>query len=251
MASREGEFLVDLECGGTTSEEEGNGDAVSGYSRGRKTLNRPQHSGALSSNGLVSSAVDADSSDGFPKSNEIAGQGVDLHIDRGLGGEEGRDLAALLEKRNSNEQRKKLGSKAASKPPRPPKGPLLTASDLKLVKELSELAARKRARIERIKAVRRMKDTKRPSSGSSVTALVITVLFFLIIVFQGVFSGNNFTRKFQGSPAPATASEGLISIQLFNNAPSYEMNQPISLPPNSLEVASGSIPQEQDGRDAG
>ncbi|KAL2935006.1 DNA translocase FtsK [Bienertia sinuspersici] len=241
MASREGEFLVDLECGGTTSQEEGSGDAVSGYGRGRKPSSRAH----------VGSIDVANSSDSFPKSNEVSGHGVELLVDKSLGGEEGRELAALLEKRNPNEQRKKVGLKNASKPPRPPKGPLLTASDLKLVKELSELAARKRARIERIKAVRKMKDTKRPTSGSSVTALVITVLFFFIIVFQGVFSGNNFTRNFQGSPAPATASDGLISIHLFNNAPSYEMNQPISLPPNSLEVASGSSPQEQDGRDAG
>lgn len=185
MASREGEFLVDLESGGTTSEEEGSGDAVCGNSRGRKTVNRV-HCGGY---GLTNGAIDIDSSDSF-STNNFAGQGVDLLIDKSSEGEEGRDLAVVLEKRNPNEQRKKLGSKKASKPPRPPKGPLLTASDLKLVKELSELAARKRARMERIKAYRKMKDTKRSSSGSSVTAMVITVIFFLIIVFQGYMSSH-------------------------------------------------------------
>lgn len=184
MASREGEFLIDIECGGTTSEEEGSGDAVSGNSRGRKSLSRA-HNGVLSY-GLTSGVIDIDSSDSFSKLNDVGGQGVELVIDKSLGGEEGRDLAALLEKRNLNEQRKKPSSKNASKPPRPPKGPSLTASDLKLVKELSELAARKRARIERIKAFKKMKDAKRPSPSSSVTAMVITVLFFLIIVFQGM-----------------------------------------------------------------
>ncbi|XP_021770020.1 uncharacterized protein LOC110734251 isoform X2 [Chenopodium quinoa] len=249
MASREGEFLVDLECGGTTSEEE-SGDGVSGNGRGRKSLSRGGRNGGLNSNGLANGAIDIDSSDGFPKSNDVAGQGVDLLIEKSSGSEDGRDLAAVFEKRNSNESRKKLGSKKASKPPRPPNGPLLTASDLKLVKELSELAARKRARVERIKAFRKMKDAKRSSSSSSVTAMVITVLFFLIIVFQGIYSGNSFTRKFQGSPAPATAGEGLISIQFFNNAPTYETNPPISLSPNSLDATSSSSPQEQEGRDA-
>ncbi|XP_021836871.1 uncharacterized protein [Spinacia oleracea] len=242
MASREGEFLVDLECGGTTSEEELSGDAVSDNGRGRVAVSRGRN-GVLCYSGLTNGgAVVVDSN--------IGGQGVDLLIDKSSEGEDCRDFVAVLEKRNPKEQRKKVGSKKASKPPRPPNGPLLTASDLKLVKELSELAARKRARVERIKAFRKMKDAKRSSSGSSVTAMVITVVFFLIIVFQGIYSGSSFTKKFQGSPAPATAKEGLISIQLFNNAPTYEMNQPISLSPNSLEVASSSSPREQEGRDA-
>ncbi|XP_021768698.1 uncharacterized protein LOC110733001 [Chenopodium quinoa] len=245
MASREGEFLVDLECGGTTSEED-SGDGVSGNGRGRKSLSRGALNGGLSYNGLANGAIDIDSSDGFPKSND----GVDLLIEKSSGSEDGRDLAAVFEKRSSNESRKKLGLKKASKPPRPPNGPLLTASDLKLVKELSELAARKRARVERIKAFRKMKDAKRSSSSSSVTAMVITVLFFLIIVFQGIYSGSSFTRKLQGSPAPATAGEGLISIQFFHNAPTYETNQPIYLSPNSLDATSSSSPQEQEGRDA-
>ncbi|CAO2818682.1 unnamed protein product [Amaranthus hypochondriacus] len=230
MASREGEFFVDIEYGGATSEEEG------------KTSIRAQSK---------SNVTDMDLRDSLSKMNDVGGRGVDLPIDKSLGGEEVRDLAVLLEKRNPNEHRKKVGLKNASKPPRPPKGPLLFPSDLKLVKELSELAARKRARIERIKAFRKMKEAKRPASGSSVTALVITVLFFLIIVFQGVFSGNSLARKFQGSPAPAASNEGLISIHVFNNAPTYAMNQPISLSPDSSELASGSIPLVQDGRDAG
>ncbi|XP_057516796.1 uncharacterized protein LOC130797993 isoform X2 [Amaranthus tricolor] len=238
MASREGECLVDIEYGGTTSEEEG------------KTSIRAQ-GGVASYNGLTTNVTEMDLRDSLLKPSDIGGRGVDLPIEKRLGGEEVRDLAVLLEKKNPNEHRKKVGLKNASKPPRPPNGPLLFPSDLKLVKEFSELAARKRARIERIKAFRKMKEAKRPASGSSITALVITVLFFLIIVFQGVFSGNSLARKFQGSPAAAAANEGLISIHVFNNAPTYAMNQPISLSPDSSEMASGSIPLVQDGRDAG
>ncbi|KAK9685038.1 hypothetical protein RND81_10G250800 [Saponaria officinalis] len=204
MGSLEGEYLVDLTTA-TTSDEEGLGDSASAYRTGRTTL---------------CSESDTDSSDD-PSSN--LSSVVELVIDKCSGGEE------PLEK-------KKQKLNKSSKPPRPPKGPVLSASDLKLVKELSELAARKRARIERMKALRKMKDTtKRSTSTTNLTAMLMTALFFIVILFQGAFSGNNARKELVESPAPATTNEGLVSYQVLYNAPTNEVNQPSSLSLNSVE----------------
>jgi len=61
----------------------------------------------------------------------------------------------------------------------------LSPADLKLVKKLSELAARKRERIEHMKAFRKMKESKLPSLSSNLIALVISI-FFLVIILQGM-----------------------------------------------------------------
>ncbi|XP_074267708.1 uncharacterized protein LOC141591261 [Silene latifolia] len=247
MASGAREFLVDLECGGgtITSEDEGSGesgDTVPSCRIGRKTL----VSRATCCNGAMSSESDTDSSDDLLNKSNAGCRQIELVVDKCSGCEETEDLVAVLEKRNPGEPRKKQKMKKPSKPPRPPKGPLLNASDLKLVKELSEIAARKRARIERMKALRKMKQTKRPNYTSSITALIITLLFFIIIIFQGAFSGSKVRKEIDESPAPANTNEGLISIQLFNNAPT---NQQSSVSFDSMEQPSSSNPQEE-GKDA-
>ncbi|KAJ8423272.1 hypothetical protein Cgig2_022156 [Carnegiea gigantea] len=249
MASREGEFLGDIECGGTNSEEEGSKEFVS---RGKKALSRGC-SGALGYNhdGMVSggSHIYPDVHNFSKATDNIGGRRVELVIDRDSGGEEYRDLVALLEKRSNSSKKPSL--KKASKPPRPPKGPTLSHADLKLVKELSELAARKRERIERMKAFRKRKESKRSSSSSNLIALVISILFFLVIILQGVLSRNNNGREFPGSPAPAIAGEGLISIHLFSCAPANEIITSISPRYSSLGQASGSSVQGEEGDNSG
>lgn len=249
MASEEGDILADLECGVTTSEEERSRESISSGSRGKKALSRSL-GGALSYNGSISSDSDPDSSDSFSKSSKGAGRRVELFIDGCSGGEERWDLVALLDKKNISNQCKKPNLKKASKPPRPPKGPSLNASDLKLVRELTELAARKRARTERVKALRKMKEAKRQSSSSSLIALIITIFFFLVILFQGIVSQNKVSGEFQGSPAPAMATKGFISVQLFDNAPANKLNGPVSLSLNYPEMYRLS-PGEEEGRDIG
>ena len=82
---------------------------------------------------------------------------------------------------------KKGSNKKASKPPRPPRAPLLDAADHKLIRELTELAMLKRARIERLKALKKMRAAKSssPSSSSSILAMVFTLVFCIVIIFQG------------------------------------------------------------------
>lgn len=79
-------------------------------------------------------------------------------------------------------------SRKASKPPRPPKGPSLSANDHKFMREIAELAMRKRERIERMKnSLKRMKAAKSSSSSPciSIFSMIVTVLFFAFLVFQG------------------------------------------------------------------
>ncbi|KAH9609105.1 hypothetical protein KSS87_004471 [Heliosperma pusillum] len=212
MACGEQELLIDLECGN------GGGfvTAIALDEAGRKTWSQ-----ALSCNGIIiTSLSDADSSLDVSNVSNIAFGGTDK-LSRSA--EETREVAAV------DPLEKKTNGKKSSKPPRPPKGPVLTTYDLKLVKELTELAARKRARIERIKALRKLKESKRSTSSSSMPAMIMTALFFFILIFQGAFSGNNVRKQVVASPAPSTLKEGLVPFQVVNNALMNELNQPSSL----------------------
>lgn len=79
-------------------------------------------------------------------------------------------------------------SRRHPKPPRPPKGHLLDVADQKLVKDTAEVAMRKRLRIEHMKASKKAKAAplSRSFSISSIGAMIITVLFFFVIIFQGM-----------------------------------------------------------------
>lgn len=91
----------------------------------------------------------------------------------------------LAEKTYESERHRKTNSRNALKPPRPPKGPSLDAADQKLVREIVELARKKRARIEQIKAAKKTKASKSSSVQSGISAMIITLLFFCVIIFQG------------------------------------------------------------------
>ncbi|CAN0897273.1 hypothetical protein LINGRAHAP2_LOCUS19026 [Linum grandiflorum] len=81
--------------------------------------------------------------------------------------------------------------KPPPKPPRPPRGPDLDDADMKLIREISEVSKVKHARMERLKSIRNKRaGDKKPEGKSStyIVAMVVTVVFFLIIVFQGLNS---------------------------------------------------------------
>ncbi|KAF9677192.1 hypothetical protein SADUNF_Sadunf08G0082300 [Salix dunnii] len=143
------------------------------------------------------------------------------------------------EKKMVKEKHKKSSNK---KPPRPPRGPSLDAADQKLIKEISELAMLKRARIERMKALKKLKATTKPSSNSNLFAMVFTVLFCLVILFQGM-SSRATSASSMGSPVSSvTAEDGLISVQYFRNPSASESNGPGSGYPNFIETIAGSDP---------
>ncbi|XP_047308735.1 uncharacterized protein LOC124912212 [Impatiens glandulifera] len=139
------------------------------------------------------------------------------------------------------EKHKRSNNKKASKPPRPPKGPALDAADVKLIKEISELAMKKRARIEHMKSLRKMKEIKSSKpSRSSISAMAITVLFFFVIIFQGLSSKvNSHNVSFQGSPEPSMAASSMILIKFFDNPSRNHDNTPNSDSPYSVEQDSG------------
>ncbi|XP_058000869.1 uncharacterized protein LOC110672973 isoform X2 [Hevea brasiliensis] len=98
---------------------------------------------------------------------------------------DGEKTVGNVEKKVVKEKHKMMSNKKASKPPRPPRGPSLDAADQQLIKEITELAMLKRARVERIRALKKMKAAKASSSSNSyVFAMVFTILFCLVIIFQ-------------------------------------------------------------------
>lgn len=144
--------------------------------------------------------------------------------------------APLLEKTNSKEKRKISHTKKAPKPPRPRKGPSLDTADLQLVKEIAEQTMKRRARVERLKAMKKRRAAKLSpppsSSNSSLFAMAITVLFFLVIIFQGFGSGQSSTLTFDDSPKSSGApTSGLISIEFGKNVNDVEQ---IAKPPKKL-----------------
>lgn len=211
---------IDLESGGTGSEDELHSNIFSGNKRAKHMLGRLR-SGFLGYNRYVKGEC---SSSTYSKLDtcEDSYDNIDLVVDKDLE----HSIEPLLEKKHMNGKRKNSIRKS-SKPPRPPKGPTLNVSDLKLVMEFSELAMKKRARIKRIKALRKMKAEVASSSSSSafssssfsgsLAAMVVTLLFFVVILFQGILARHGSSAGLPGSPEPATVAQGLISVSIFNS----------------------------------
>lgn len=103
-------------------------------------------------------------------------------VDKRFGGEK---RVGPLEKKTGAEKPKKKNCKKPPKPPRPPNSPALDAADRKLIKEISELAMLRKARIERMKGSKKMKNARSTSSSINLGALIITILFCLVIIWQG------------------------------------------------------------------
>ena len=170
MAPRDRDFEVDLESGVRNSVEDSCKDASSGV----KTPTKP----------LLANVCGA-----FADGTANGEERVNLcgYVSDSGGGSadhaklEGEISVDQVEKKMVKEKHKKTSNK---KPPRPPRGPSLDAADQKLIKEISELAMLKRARIERMKALKKLKATK-PSSNNNLFAIVLTILFCLVILFQG------------------------------------------------------------------
>ncbi|KAH0725472.1 hypothetical protein KY284_001337 [Solanum tuberosum] len=150
-----------------------------------------------------------------------------------------------VEKKNVNDKRK---SGSAKKPPRPPRGLSLDAADQKLIKEIAELAMIKRVRIERIKALKKMKAAKASSnsssssSTSSVLAFLYTVLFFLVLCFQGMSSGRSAVIS-HDSPQPSGSRSNSFIIQQYYDLSARTAAKSAGSP-NLVEQVSGSDPRD-------
>lgn len=163
VSGEEEDLDVDIEDGRFSETQEITTNLVSAEGDSENGLNHVW-SGRLSFDGSEKSADDLVMGDG--KRRERSSQSLDLS-----------------DMKFDNVKFKK--TRKPSKPPRPPKGPLLSANDQKLMREITELAMRKRARIERMKTLRRLKATKSSSPCSSIFAMIVTVIFFVFLIFQG------------------------------------------------------------------
>ncbi|PSS28874.1 Pectate lyase 19 precursor [Actinidia chinensis var. chinensis] len=179
--SRSSDLDVDLESGGTTSEEDGIRDPSSYEKHVNKLLGR-------SWNGLVGPIRGGDGSGSNEKvlnPGDVLVENVEI-----VSNKLGPEMLNLVDKKMVKDKRKKTSSTVPSKPPRPPRGPSLDAADIKLVREFSELAALKRKRVERMKSLRKRKVEKASSCNSSLFAMVVTILFCLVIIFQGLLGSR-------------------------------------------------------------
>ncbi|KAL0367816.1 UNVERIFIED_CONTAM: hypothetical protein Sradi_3671700 [Sesamum radiatum] len=167
-------------------------------------------------------------------------------------------------KKTKKEKRFSMSAKKPPKPPRPPRGLSLDAADQKLIKEISELARIKRARIERMKVLKRMKAAKvssaSASSSGSLIAMLFTILFCIVIIFQvlmavleniripiswprvailwAFFQGNSSSIGIHGSAKSNGATEGNIVIIHEQSAGSVPLSGVES--PSLMELIPGS-----------
>ncbi|XP_058076510.1 uncharacterized protein LOC131225101 [Magnolia sinica] len=244
----ERDHSIDLECGGTTTEEEGVREPLTGVGQAKRLFGRVW-GGCVSFDGSLKGEVTVNSFNNFSNSAKVSIDKVELLMEKNLGGEE---KAGLVENNLGAEKPKKKSCKKPPKPPRPPKPPSLDAADQKLVREISELAMLKRARIERLKALKKMKAAKAASSSSNTCATVITIIFCLVIILQGAFSRSSANAHFQGSPESAVEMRGgLISVEYYKNASTGNTYSTGSGSPTIVEQVSGLSAQEEVSRASG
>ena len=171
IVPRDGDFEVDLESGVRNIVQDSNNDASSGVKTPSKSL--------LAKVCWAFADGKANGEERVNLCGNVSNPGGGSADHAKL---EGQMSVDQVEKKIVEEKRKKTSNK---KPPRPPRGPSLDAADQKLIKEISELAMLKRARIERMKkALKKVKATK-ASPNSNLFAMVFTILFCLVILFQG------------------------------------------------------------------
>lgn len=176
----------DLESGGTGSEDELSSESISSNKPERNVFGRLR-SDFLGFEGYGKNGCSLSTYNKSGNSSEVSHGNKDLLIDKDP--EQGIEPPPLLDKHIK--EKRKNSIRMASKPPRPPKGPTLDILDLKLVTEISELSMKRRARIKRIKALKKMKakmETSSPSSSltCSLAVMVATLLFLIVIFFQGI-----------------------------------------------------------------
>ncbi|KAG6434114.1 hypothetical protein SASPL_105736 [Salvia splendens] len=169
---------IDLESGGTTSEDDVSRNLGCGYTNSNRLLGRVR-SGLISSEILSECTSDEDCScsqyDKITSSDEIHAMNKE---------QLGRYAQVGLKKGDDEKPKKQKNSTKPSKPPRPPRGPLLDASDLKLLKEITELKLKRRT-MERSRTMRKVKKEKASSLKTNVLACLVTVAFLLVIIVEG------------------------------------------------------------------
>jgi hypothetical protein len=226
--------LIDLESGNNIVVGEHNNGADANFAVAQeRTAPNGSWNGAMGTNGCLKDDVNHQHMCCCLSSPDAAAKNGD---DRKSDGEE---KLGLLDT-SGGEKTKKKRSKKPPRPPRPPTPTPLDVSDQKLLNELSELAILKRARIERMKALKKMKNAKHGSSSGNLFPLIITIIFCLVILWQGFFSRTGSAVSFHGSPESSVrAHSSLISIRFYkNNNSNSRSREAISAAPKNAETPS-------------
>lgn len=248
IASKDGHFDADLEKGIVSGEGDSRGNHLFGnyamkqlYSEassdgGLGTSNRTVHSDERAIASVASCCSDGS---GYVKL---------VVVDKKVGEERRGDV----EEKSVKEKPKTMSAKKPPKPPRPPRGLSLDSADQKLIRELHELAKLKRARVERMKALKKAKEAKAASSKNQLFATLLTLLFCIVLLVQGISSRTNSAVNFQGSPTSSGVTEGsIISVQPYPIPSTTHINKPDSESPRQVERVSGLDTPEQVSRAAG
>ncbi|KAA8531193.1 hypothetical protein F0562_005893 [Nyssa sinensis] len=229
----ERDFSVDLESGRTSDEVESTDPVLS--AKLAKTFFAKVCSGLMGVDGSVKGEKGVSLISSMSNGSKVSQENVKLLRDKKVEREEAVDIA---EKKKGNENRKTISPKKPPKPPRPPRGPSLDSADQKLIKEISELVMIKCARIERMKALKKMKAVKASSSNGNLFAMLFTILFCLVIIFQGMSSRRS-PISFQGSPDLGRGTEGGFISLRYHWFPLTNAGIPAFGSPNLLEQVSG------------
>lgn len=113
-----------------------------------------------------------------------SGEIVEIYVDE-LGEEE-----VSLVKEKMVAEKWKSSCKKPPKPPRPPGTPSFDEADIKMCREISELARLKYARIQQMKELKKKRVDKALSPLVSLFAMIITILFCSMIIFQGILGSR-------------------------------------------------------------
>ncbi|XP_027934890.1 uncharacterized protein LOC114190275 isoform X1 [Vigna unguiculata] len=224
---REKDVEFDLESGGNTSEEDVGKDRYVSDKESKGALIWAGN-GIPNIDGTDKGKTEIESFRNSAKSGDVMiidENSLEVFMDRAFVQQQWSNVHG-----NHHKQKiKPFHPKKPPKPPLPPTGPSLDAGDQKFVKELAELALRKRARVKKMKAVRKMKANKSSSSSTytNLSAMVITVFFFLVIILHGIRSVSSATVGVIDSPeAKFAADESLISVRFPTSFNSNEVNVP-------------------------
>lgn len=118
----------------------------------------------------------------------------------------------------------KPSGKKPPKPPRPPRSLKAAATDPsmeKLMKGISDIALLRKAKLERIRCLKKKQAAKAKASNTNLWALVFTLCFCLIMIMQGIFSQGNSGPQI----SPVTSAQTrTISLQSNNNHPANSPN---------------------------
>ncbi|TVU18033.1 hypothetical protein EJB05_34115 [Eragrostis curvula] len=229
--------MVDLESGSCAVVSEHNNLVDTSFTAGQaRTVHNGAWNGCVGANEGLKDDRNQHMDSSPPASDAATKSGDDRKS-------EGEEKLGLLD----NSGGEKTKKKRSKKPPRPPRPPTLTpldVSDQKLLNELNELAVLKRARIERMKALKKMKNAKQGSSSSHLCPLIITIIFCVVILWQGFCSRPGTTVSFHGSPESSIREHSsLISIRFYkkNHSSIRQHSSTTEAPDNEEAASSGGI----------